>query len=271
MRDNSNSVTGQGVRPAVSTSKIRVGSVNVGTMKSRGSEIVEMLTRRKIDICCVQETRWRGGSARKIQGKDSFYKFFWAGDQSGQGGVGLLIAENLIDSVLSVERYNNRCIQMRLLIGTVILNIISCYAPQTGLSVEIKDSFYEDLVRIVASVPFEEMLIVGGDLNGHVGQVSAGFEGIHGGHGYGERNPDGIRILDFCVSNNLVITNTFFEKRENQTITYSSGGNKSQIDYILTRRSQFKNVQNTKVIGSEECITQHKLLVSDVVLDTKLN
>jgi hypothetical protein len=57
MRDNSNSVTGQGVRPAVSTSKIRVGSVKVGTMKSRGSEIVEMLTRRKIDICCVQETR----------------------------------------------------------------------------------------------------------------------------------------------------------------------------------------------------------------------
>ena len=62
---------GQGDRPA-GTSRIRVGTVNVGTMSGRGSEVVEMLTRRKVDICCVQETRWRGGSARKIEGKTAF-------------------------------------------------------------------------------------------------------------------------------------------------------------------------------------------------------
>ena len=113
------------------------------------------------------------------------------------------------------------------------------------------------------------MLLLGGDLNGHVGEQSDGFEGIHGGHGYGDRNSDGIRILDFCVANQLAVLNTFYKKNPNRLVSYSSGGNQTQSDYILTRRSQLKNIRNTKVIGSEECITRHKLLFCDAVLTTR--
>ena len=47
-------------------------------------------------------------------------------------------------------------------------------------------------------------------------------------------------------------------------ITYSSGNNNSQIDYILVKRSFLKHVRNVKVIPNEECVTQHKLLVADI-------
>ena len=67
-------------------------------------------------------------------------------------------------------------------------------------------------MSVLASVPDDEMLLVGGDFNGHVGEHSPGFEGIHGGFGYGTQNPDGVRLLDFCVANNLAVTNTFFQK-----------------------------------------------------------
>ena len=33
---------------------IRIAALNVGSMRSRGNEIVEMLSRRLLDICCVQ-------------------------------------------------------------------------------------------------------------------------------------------------------------------------------------------------------------------------
>ena len=56
---------------------IKIASWNIGTMRGRSSEIVETITRRNIDLCCVQEVRWRGASARHIIGKDSRYKFFW--------------------------------------------------------------------------------------------------------------------------------------------------------------------------------------------------
>ena len=49
----------------------RVATLNAGTMKGRCHEIVETMSRRSIDLCCVQETRSRGVSATMISGKDS--------------------------------------------------------------------------------------------------------------------------------------------------------------------------------------------------------
>ena len=50
-------------------------------------------------------------------------------------------------------------------------------------------------------------------------------------------------------------------------ITFSSADNKSQIDYILVKRSFLKYVRDVKVIRNEECVTQHKLLVADITVD----
>ena len=40
----------------------------------------------------------------------------------------------------------------------------------------------------------EETVFVCGDMNGHVGTESDGYHGIHGGHGYGQRN-EGVRCF----------------------------------------------------------------------------
>ena len=45
---------------------LRVGTVNVGTMHGRSAEVSVLLEQRKIDFCCLQETRWKGGSAKQI-------------------------------------------------------------------------------------------------------------------------------------------------------------------------------------------------------------
>ena len=37
--------------------------------------------------------------------------------------------------------------------------------------------------------------MLGGDLNGHVGKESDGYEGVHGGQGYRMRNAEGERIM----------------------------------------------------------------------------
>ena len=71
-------------------------------MKGQGSEITETVARRRIDLCCLQEKRRRGSSSRKLIRKDCICKFFWSGDSSGLGGVGILLAEQWIDKVLSV-------------------------------------------------------------------------------------------------------------------------------------------------------------------------
>ena len=74
--------------------RVRVGSANVGTMRGREGEVVEMVGRRRLNFCCLQETRWRGGSARKLGG----YKFYWQGCEEGTAGVGMLVKEEWVEN-----------------------------------------------------------------------------------------------------------------------------------------------------------------------------
>jgi len=52
-------------------------------MSGRSAEVVETLHRRKIDVCCVQETRWTGSGARVMGKGMSRYKLFWQGCKDG--------------------------------------------------------------------------------------------------------------------------------------------------------------------------------------------
>ena len=41
--------------------------------------------------------------------------------------------------------------------------------PQTGRSAEEKDSFWDQMTSVTGSIPASELIVVGRDLNGHVG------------------------------------------------------------------------------------------------------
>jgi hypothetical protein len=109
-----------------------------------------------------------------------------------------LIDKSLKDGVVDVRRQGDRIILVRLVIGDLVLNVISAYAPQVGLSESSKSQFWEDLDSIVSTVPINKKLFIGGDLNGHVGATNVGYERVHGGFGYGSRNEGG-GYFEFCV------------------------------------------------------------------------
>ena len=118
---------------------------------------------------------------------------------------------------------------------------------------------------VTAKIPVSELLVPCSDWNGHVGSTGAGYEGVHGGFGYGKPNPDvaGERVLEFAQANGLVVGNTCFKKRDSHLVTYRSGSAETQIDYIRFRTSMHSTVQNVKVIPYEECAPKHELLVCD--------
>ena len=57
-----------------------MGTLSVNTLRGRVCEVMETLSRRKVDVCCIQETRCRGGNCRTIKGKDTRYKLYWSGN-----------------------------------------------------------------------------------------------------------------------------------------------------------------------------------------------
>ena len=125
--------------------------------------------------------------------------------------------------------------------------------------------FYDELHKCISKVPSSEIHIPLGDWNGHVGEKADGFEDVHGSFSYCTRNYEGERIIEFAMANNLFVANTCFTKRESYLVTYNSGGSKSQIDFILCRKTFKSMVKNVKVIPGEECALKHHLLVCDLV------
>jgi exonuclease III len=75
----------------------------------------------------VQETKWKGQKAKEVEG--SGFKLWYTGTTSSRNGVGILIDKSLKDGVVDVRRQGDRIILVRLVIGDLVLNVISAYAP----------------------------------------------------------------------------------------------------------------------------------------------
>ena len=126
-----------------------------------------------------------------------------------------MLAEKWANIVIFVARNDHHCLKLSFLVGTIIVSIIS------GLSAEDKDAFHNTIICFVAVVPDEEVLLIGGDFSGHVGEYSAGFEVVHEAIRYSVINQVGLQILDFCAANKLTVANTFFQKNISRLIIYS--------------------------------------------------
>ncbi|GJW91832.1 retrovirus-related pol polyprotein LINE-1 [Tanacetum coccineum] len=139
------------VERVASSRRIRVGSWNVGTLTGKFLELVDALKRKKVDIACFQETKWKGSRNREL----NQYKL-WISD---------------------------RIMLVRLVIKEETINVISAYSPQVGLGKAEKKSFWDSLDDLVRECSTTQQFIVAGDLNSHNGANADGFSSVHGGFG----------------------------------------------------------------------------------------
>jgi exonuclease III len=166
----------------------RFGTWNVSLLSGRSGEVVDELWRRRVDVCVVQETRRKGEAAKFVGAKGRRFKLWWKGDD-GTGGVGVMVKE-LMNKVVEVRRKSARVIVVVMVIAKVTVRVISGYAPQQGRMEEEKDQFYDDVSEEIGQAASDEFVMLLGDVNGHVGANAEGYEGVHGGFGYGVRNEE---------------------------------------------------------------------------------
>ena len=212
-------------------------------------------------MLCLQETRWKGESVKEL---GDGYKGFYTGEKSGRSGVGVILDEGLKAGVVEVKRVGSRLIQVKVVWRGVVIHLISAYAPQVNLTLEEKQKFWEEFDGLVGPIDRSEKLVVGGDLNGHVGVGSGEYAGVHGGFGVGRRNGEGEVILDMAVAHDLCVVNTMFKKRVEHLLSYESDVELSQIDYLLYRRDDRGDCKNCKVLPSEGMEGHHRVVILDL-------
>ncbi|KAK3547692.1 hypothetical protein QTP86_026941, partial [Hemibagrus guttatus] len=229
----------------------------------KGRELADMMERRKVDILCVQETRWKGSKARSI---GAGFKLFYYGVDSKRNGVGVVLKEEFVRNVLEVKRVSDRVMSLKLEIEGVMLNVVSGYAPQVGCEIEEKERFWSELDEVMESIPTGERVVIGADFNGHLGEGNRGDEEVMGKFGVKERNLEGQMVVDFAKRMDMGVVNTYFQKREEHRVTYKSGGRRTQVDYILCRRGNLKEISDCKVVVGESVARQHRMVVCRMTL-----
>ncbi|KAK3543979.1 hypothetical protein QTP70_032740, partial [Hemibagrus guttatus] len=229
----------------------------------KGRELADMMERRKVDILCVQETRWKGSKARSI---GAGFKLFYYGVDSKRNGVGVVLKEEFVRNILEVKRVSDRVMSLKLELEGVMLNVVSGYAPQVGCELEEKEKFWSELDEVMESIPTGERVVIGADFNGHVGEGNTGDEEVMGKFGVKERNLEGQMVVDFAKRMDMGVVNTYFQKREEHRVTYKSGGRSTQVDYILCRRGNLKEISDCKVVVGESVARQHRMVVCRMTL-----
>ncbi|KAK3571762.1 hypothetical protein QTP86_018720, partial [Hemibagrus guttatus] len=210
------------------------------------------MERRKVDILCVQETRWKGSKARSIGAR---FKLFYYAVDSKRNGVGVVLKEEFVRNVLEVKRVSDRVMSLKLEIEGVMLNVVSGYAPQVGCELEEKERFWSELDEVMESIPTGERVVIGADFNGHVGEGNRGDEEVMGKFGVKERNLEGQMVVDFAKRMDMGVVNTYFQKREEHRVTYKSGGRRTQ-----KKRSEIELEKKTKwwKLKKEECCEEFR-------------
>ena len=68
-------------------------------------------------------------------------------------------------------------------------------------------------------------------------------------------------LPDFCDPKKLCVANTWYKKNDKRKMTYSSGENGTEIDFVLVGKEKRKYLRDVNVMSGE---WQHRLVVDDV-------
>ena len=109
------------------------------------------------------------------------------------------------------------------------------HAPSEDKSDESKDRFYEELEQVFYHFPRYHKKILLGDFNAKVGRENIFKPTIGNKSLHQDSNDNGVRIVNFATSKNLVVKSTMFLHRNIHKYSWTSpdGQTHNQIDHIL--------------------------------------
>ena len=85
----------------------------------------------------------------------------------------------------------------------------------------------------------------------------------------GTRNKERSMVVDFGKRMDLAIVNTYFKKKDEHRVTYKSGGKSTQVDYVMCRRRNLKEMCDCKVTVNECVAKKHRMVVCKMALMVK--
>lgn len=143
------------------------------------------MSRYKLDIIAIQESRWNGSGSIS----DGETVFLYSGrpqNENHSEGVAFLITKKISKGLLEWFPINERIIVLKIKTRARKMVIINCYAPTEAQPNDVKEDFYEQLNSCITShTRTGDVILIVGDFNAKIGSNNQGVEKYMGKHGLG--------------------------------------------------------------------------------------
>src|SRR6218665_3762395 len=247
--------------------KIQLGTRNVHTMLRPGklTSVIREMKRANLDVMGLAETRWK----EEIDFTSEGVRIIHTGGENGQNGVAVLVEEKIARSIVEIERYGSRMIEVKIKAEPVDIVIIQVYTPTTNHEEEEVENMYERLEEVLDRTKGADYVVIMGDCNAVVGE-GADRNSIEK-YGLGKRNNRSEKLTELCNRRELVITNTWFQHEKRRRYTWKALGDvaRFQLDYIWVKQRYRNSVKNARAMPGADADTGHNLVIMRAQIELK--
>ncbi|CAF3323508.1 unnamed protein product [Rotaria sp. Silwood2] len=173
-------------------------------------------------------------------------------------GVAILLDQNATqvwkNSGSNWEAVSERIIKIRLKCTPINITVLSVYSPVNPTDkqmIESSEKFYNDLQDTLNKISTDDMIIIMGDLNARVGgdQQQPTLNNCIGPFTVDKVNENGTRLMDFCMMNNIIISNTFFQHKLIHQTSWMHPGSKIWhiLDYTLVNKKFRSSIEDCRM------------------------
>jgi hypothetical protein len=235
-------------------------TLNVRTMARPGvlAEVKETMDKYSVMVLALQEMRWKGNGIFR----SGRHTVFYSGGANRTRGVGFVVRENIKMAVLNFTPVNERICVLRIKARFFNISIVCCYAPTEEADQQQKDEFYEKLDKSYEEIPQHDVRMIMGDFNAKVGKEimyrkTAGTQSLHE-----VCNDNGLRLIDFAVGNDMVVSSTWKQRKDIHKATWYSpdGVTKNQIDHVLIERRHATDIMSVASCRGAHCGSDHVMV-----------
>jgi hypothetical protein len=182
------------------------------------------------------------------------------GAVGGAFGTGFLVDARWAARVIDWTPVDGRLCVLRVRGKFFNLSIINAHAPHNERPDEEKEVFYSLLENTYKKCPRHDVKIVIGDLNAQVGREEIFRPTIGRFSLHRESNENGLKLINFAASHNMVISSTLFRRKNIHKATWVSAGEngtKTQIDHVMIDSRHASDVLNVRTYRCKATDIEH--------------
>ena len=259
---------------------------NFATLNVRGCNSREQLmdiamdaTKYKTKVLTISETHIPYSEdvyeieTENEHGKKMEYIFYASNkDKNHYHGIGILVNKTLNPMF---KKINERISIVTIKENNTNTTVIAVYAPTNSncdKTPQIREDFYDTLNGNIAKIPKRNFLVIAGDLNAKTGSGYVLYKECMGKYGKGKMNDSGKALLELCLKQDLVITNTLFPHRLSHRTTWTAPDRRytthdgterrnpirNQIDYVIIRNQHRHLIKDSRSYGGTQSESDHK-------------